>query len=70
MDAACRMAAFSRLIFSSLVFVLLLVGSANVDVIPAAVLAACTGWRQQAQSPLRRSGIRLRSFATAAKRQR
>ena len=41
---ACGMAAFSRLIFSSLVFVLLLVGVQNSDVIPAAVLAACTGW--------------------------
>lgn len=69
MDAV-RWVAFSRLVLSSLVFVLLFVGSAHVDVIPAAVLAACTGWRQQAQSPLRRSGIRLRSFATAAKRQR
>lgn len=41
---ACGMAAFSRLIFSSLIFVLLLVGPSNADVIPAAVLAACTGW--------------------------
>lgn len=41
---ACGMAAFSRLIFSALVFVLLLVGVENADVIPAAVLAACTAW--------------------------
>lgn len=41
---ACGMAAFSRLIFSALVFVLLLVGPENADVIPAAVLAACTAW--------------------------
>jgi len=41
---ACGMAAFSRLIFSSLVLTLLIVGGENSDVIPAAVMAACTGW--------------------------
>lgn len=41
---ACGMAAFSRLIFSALILTLLIVGGENADVIPAAVIAACTGW--------------------------
>jgi hypothetical protein len=38
------MAAFTRLIFSSVVFVLLLEGTAGTAAIPAAVLAAATAW--------------------------
>jgi H+/Cl- antiporter ClcA len=42
--AACGMAAFTRLIFSSVIFVLLLEGTAGTAAIPAAVLAAATAW--------------------------
>jgi H+/Cl- antiporter ClcA len=42
--AACGMAAFTRLIFSSVIFVLLFEGSAGTAAIPAAVLAAATAW--------------------------
>jgi len=42
--AACGMAAFTRLIFSSVVFVLLFEGTAGTAAIPAAVLAAATAW--------------------------
>ena len=42
--AACGMAAFTRLIFASVVFVLLFEGSAGTAAIPAAVLAAATAW--------------------------
>ena len=42
--AACGMAAFTRLIFSSLVFVLLLEGPVGLGAIPAAVLGAVTAW--------------------------
>jgi H+/Cl- antiporter ClcA len=42
--AACGMAAFTRLIFSSLVFVLLLEGTVGLAAIPAAVLAASAAW--------------------------
>jgi hypothetical protein len=41
---ACGMAAFTRLIFASLVFVLLIVGTAGLGAIPAAALAAVTAW--------------------------
>jgi H+/Cl- antiporter ClcA len=41
---ACGMAAFTRLIFASLVFVLLISGTAGLGAIPAAVLAAATAW--------------------------
>jgi H+/Cl- antiporter ClcA len=41
---ASGMAAFTRLIFASLVFVLLICGTAGVGAIPAAVLAAATAW--------------------------
>jgi len=41
---ACGMAAFTRLIFASLVFVLLIGGTAGLAAIPAAVLAAVTAW--------------------------
>jgi H+/Cl- antiporter ClcA len=41
---ACGMAAFTRLLFSSTVFALLLVGTAGAAAIPAAVLAAATSW--------------------------
>jgi H+/Cl- antiporter ClcA len=41
---ACGMAAFTRLIFSSLVFVLLICGTAGLAAIPAAVLGAATAW--------------------------
>jgi H+/Cl- antiporter ClcA len=42
--AACGMAAFTRLIFSSLVFVILLEGPVGLGAIPAAVLGAVTAW--------------------------
>ena len=42
--AACGMTAFTRLIFSSLIFVLLLEGTAGTAAIPAAVLGAATAW--------------------------
>jgi hypothetical protein len=38
------MTAMSRLIFSSLVFVVLLVGSGGAAAMPAAVLAGATAW--------------------------
>jgi H+/Cl- antiporter ClcA len=41
---AAGMTAMSRLIFSSLVFVVLLVGSGGAAAMPAAVLAAATAW--------------------------
>jgi len=42
--AACGMAAFTRLIFSSVIFVLLLEGTVGTAAVPAAVLAAATAW--------------------------
>jgi H+/Cl- antiporter ClcA len=41
---ACGMAAFTRLIFSSLVFAMLLTGVAGAAAMPAAVLAAAAAW--------------------------
>ena len=41
---ACGMAAFTRLIVTSLVLSLLLTGTAGAGAIPAAVLAAVTAW--------------------------
>ncbi len=41
---ACGMASFTRLLFSSTVFALLLVGTAGLSAIPAAVLAAASAW--------------------------
>lgn len=41
---ACGMTAFTRLLFSSLIFALLLGGSASIAAIPAAVLAAAAAW--------------------------
>ena len=41
---ACGMTAFTRLMFSSLVFALLLGGAASIAAIPAAVLAAAAAW--------------------------
>ena len=42
--AACGMAAMTRLVFTSVVFVLLFEGTAGTAAIPAAVLAAVTAW--------------------------
>jgi H+/Cl- antiporter ClcA len=42
--AACGMAAFTRLIVTSLVFAALLVGVAGTAALPASVLAAVTAW--------------------------
>ncbi len=41
---ACGMTAYTRLIFSSLIFALLLAGTGGIAAIPAAVLAAAAAW--------------------------
>ena len=62
--AAAGMAAQTRLLLASLLFAALLVGTAGVDAVPAAVLAAAAAWLtvsaldKQSRTGARRAGVR------------